>query len=151
MNNIQKPHKAIYFGLLVILFVLIAIVLYIPLPKFKKTNKNLPITNINSPTPINNSQLTINKSPSKPILVTPTGTGGMEDIPKNVADSATQKQNLKKILPFNQVYFAITFDYETDKFVVKINDPFTTNNIEFEKWLKNNYPLIPLQSFQIEK
>jgi len=73
-----------------------------------------------------------------------------EQLPKEIVDLATQKQELKSILPINNDNFAIIFDYGEDKFVVDLKDPKETNNTVFENWLQNNYPAIPIDRFTIK-
>jgi hypothetical protein len=145
MNNIQKPHILVYVGLILILVVLVILVSIISLPQTKKPNNQLPITNIPiSKIPITNNQSQITPTISYPA---PTGTGGMEIIPKAVEDIATQKQNLKKILPLQQANFKITFNYATDKFIVALTEPKNSSKLIFFAWLKNNYSLIPISKF----
>ncbi len=149
MNNIQKPHKAIYLGLLIILFVLIAMVLLIPFPKFKKTSISPTPNPINIPTP---TEMLIKKpvTSPKPVLVTPTGTGGMEDIPKSVSDSATQKQDLKKRLPLKEQDFSIDFDYTKDMFIVTFSNKNIDSINKFQQWLKTQYSSLSIDKFDFK-
>jgi hypothetical protein len=143
MNNIQKPHILVYVGLILILVVLVILVSIISLPQSKKFNISPSIKPI--PTISNHLQPII--TITKPPLLSPTGTGASEEIPKAVEDAATQKQNLKKILPLQQANFKITFDYANDKFIVALTEPKNSSKLIFFAWLKNNYPLISISKF----
>lgn len=148
MNNIQKPHILVYVGLLLILFVLVVLVSTISLPQTKKPNTQSPITNIPiSKIPITNNQSQITPTVSYPI---PTNTGASEEIPKSIEDAATQKQNLKNILPLQQSDFKLTFDYVTDKFIVTLSEPKNISKQNFFVWLKNNYPQLSMNKFVFE-
>lgn len=89
-------------------------------------------------------------TPSKPLLITPTGTGGMDELPKKVENEALQKQNLKKQLPINESNFSIEFDYGSDKFIVQLREPKPTSIDEFKLWLSNYFPLIPITKFLLK-
>lgn len=136
----------IYLGLLAILFVLIGIVVLLPLPNLRKTN-NLKPNPTPSPTPIEIKKLT---PTAKLILVTPTGTGAKEDVPKEVEDMAQQKQNLKKKLPLQLPDFTIEFDYTTDKFIVAFTGQNKDSLSIFKQWLKDSYPLLTTDKFSFK-
>lgn len=149
-HNINKPHMAIYLGLLLILFVLIGFVSIIPLPNLKKSAKI-------SPTPSNPiglltpTEMTRKISPTaKPVLVAPTGTGGMEEIPKKIEDMATQKQKLKTKLPLQGVDFKIEFDYVNDKFIVTFTKKSSDSINKFQQWLKTQYPSLSIDKFDFK-
>jgi len=75
-----------------------------------------------------------------PTTILPTFTGVEEEkIPQEIVDFSQQKLNLIQRLPLKTTNFSIDFDYENDKFIVKLNPPKEESQKKFEDWLKNNY------------
>jgi len=70
-----------------------------------------------------------------------------EPIPQEMVDFSKQKISLMQKLPLKTTDFAIDFDYDNDKFVVKLNPPKEESQKKFEDWLKNSYPSIPKDLF----
>ena len=70
-----------------------------------------------------------------------------EPIPQEMVDFSRQKLSLMQKLPLKTTDFAIDFDYDNDKFVVKLNPPHEDSQKKFDDWLKNNYPSIPKDQF----
>ena len=70
-----------------------------------------------------------------------------EPIPQEMVDFSKQKLSLMKKLPLKTTDFVINFDYDNDKFVVKLNPPHEDSQKKFDDWLKNNYPSIPKDKF----
>lgn len=86
-----------------------------------------------------------------PTEIPATQTGVLEEeLPKEIQDLATQKQELKSKLPINNANFVLVFDYGEDKFITDLKEPKTDNRIVFENWLQNNYPAIPIDRFIIK-
>jgi len=70
-----------------------------------------------------------------------------EPIPQEMVDFSKQKISLMQKLPLKTTDFAIDFDYDNDKFVVRLNPPYEDSQKKFDDWLKNNYPSIPKDQF----
>jgi len=70
-----------------------------------------------------------------------------EPIPQEMVDFSKQKLSLMQKLPLKTNDFAIDFDYDNDKFVVKLNPSYEDSQKKFDDWLKNNYPSIPKEQF----
>jgi hypothetical protein len=70
-----------------------------------------------------------------------------EPIPQEMVDFSKQKLSLMKKLPLKTADFVINFDYDNDKFVVKLNLSYEDSQKKFDDWLKNNYPSIPKDQF----
>lgn len=140
-----KPNIKLYVVMIVILFILFVIA--VVMPSF--LNKQRPITNQTTfPTPT-----LIQLIPTKQtntVLISPTTTGGREDIPKNIEDAATQKQDLRRKTPLRENGFTITFDYAGDQFIVTLQQSASTSQELFKNWLKQNYPLIPMSKFNFK-
>ncbi len=153
------PNIKIYLGLGIILLVLFILVIILPFGEKSTPRNNLP-TNITS-TPIYSSPYQNNKptkiqsniSPvniiSPTIIIPPTGFTGVkeEDLPYEIKTLSEQKQLLKSKLPITDNFFSIEFNYEEDKFIVKLNEPKGEAKVAFEDWLKKNYPAIPWNRF----
>jgi len=70
-----------------------------------------------------------------------------EPIPQEMVDFSKQKLSLMQKLPLKTADFVIDFDYDNDKFVVKLNPPHEDSQKKFDDWLKNNYPSISKDQF----
>jgi hypothetical protein len=70
-----------------------------------------------------------------------------EPIPQEMVDLSKQKLSLMQKLPLKTADFVIDFDYDNDKFVVKLNPSYEDSQKKFDDWLKNNYPSIPKDQF----
>jgi len=70
-----------------------------------------------------------------------------EKLPKEVVDFSQQKLELMKKLPLETEKFTIDFDYDNDRFIVKLKAPYEENKREFNQWLDKNYPAIPKNQF----
>lgn len=141
-----KLNIKMFLILIIILIILFILALFLPSYLNQKSITNNIQQTIPTPTLV---QVIPSKQPG-PTLIEPTSTGGQEDIPKNVEDSAAQKQNLRRKTPFQGNGFMITFDYANDQFIVALQQPTTTNQELFKNWLKQNYPLIPLNKFLLK-
>lgn len=136
-----KLNWKIYLVLLGILGILILAIAAFSAKKPSSINQSQS----NTPTPT--SVVVVPTVPSGKIVLTPRFTGANESIPSPVLNFAMQKQTLKKKLPLTQNEFVITYDYQSDIFVVALSEPKQSNKIVFEQWLQQNYPLIPLNKF----
>ncbi len=83
-----------------------------------------------------------------PTQIPPQFTGALDvTIPQPTIDASNQKQDLRRKTPYQSDAFDITFDYANDLFVVTLQDPKNSNRINFDAWVKQNYPLIPISNF----
>jgi len=73
-----------------------------------------------------------------------------EELPPDVLNAATQKQNLRIQVPIDFGIFALDFDYDKDKFVVTLIEPKDQSLSSFNEWKKNNYPDIADSQFIIK-
>jgi hypothetical protein len=136
-----KLNWKMYLALLVVLvFLIIALTAF---SSKKPRIINQQQSNIPTPTTV----IIIPTFPSEKIVLTPRFTGANESIPSPVLDFAKQKQELKKKTPLAQNIFTLTYDYQSDTFVVVLAEPKQDNKTVFEQWLQQNYPLIPLNKF----
>jgi hypothetical protein len=156
MENTDKPNiKAIaIIGLVVVAVVSLIIASF--LSKSKKTP--LPQTSRTGPTPTliqhpqSSSTGGVQRSDAIPTLIpidTFTGAAKEQDIPKEDTELAVQKRNLRRKAPLAADQFTITFNYETDKFTVTLKDPKENAKKTFTEWLGANYPMLPLDRFEI--
>lgn len=129
----------VYTILLAILGILIVSVIFYS----KRPTTNTPLPVFPTPTRI---MIAPPKGTQK-IIITPRFTGADFTIPSSLLNAAKQKQALKKKTPITENGFTITYDYQTDLFVVTLSEPKQENKTAFEQWLKQNYPLIPLSKF----
>jgi len=137
-----KLNWKIYLALFVVLGVLVITVIILSSPK-KTAVTDQSQSNVPKPT----SVVVVPTSSSGKIVLTPRFTGANESIPSPILNFAIQKQALKKKLPFIQNQFTITYDYQSDTFVVTLTEPKQNNKTIFEQWLQQNYPLIPFNKF----
>jgi len=149
-NNIKS--YLIIAAFLVVLFFLVIILPFGPKEKETlPTNETTTAIPTSYPTKSSNLPASQFLSPSPTLIPPEADTGALEEqLPKEVADLATQKQELKKKLPVILSGFTITFDYAEDKFVVNLTVPKETSQKAFENWLKTNYPAIPNDRFLLK-
>ncbi len=138
----DKLDWKIYVALFAILGVLIVSVIILssskkPSPTIQPQSQSL------APTPL----VIVPTSSSGKIVLTPRFTGANINIPPLLLNTAQQKQALKKKTPLTENEFTITYDYQSDTFIVTLSEPKQDNKAVFEPWLKQNYPLIPLNKF----
>lgn len=138
-----KLNIKIYIILLAILGILVVIVLSY---SKKPTTTNTSLQVLPTPTSI----MVAPTIPVQKINITPRFTGANVNIPPLLLNSAQEKQALKKKMPMSETGFTITYDYQSDLFVVTLSEPKNTNRSAFEQWLKQNYSLIPLNKFSIK-
>jgi len=160
----QKNKKNLYFLFIVILLFLFfsLIISTIIVQNSKKRvveKKSSPLFNLPSPTyfyqenknqPTNVPSLTITKIDLTitPNLTPHEFTGVKEEpIDQELIDFTQQKLSLMEKLPLKTTDFTIDFDYDNDKFIIKLNPPKEETKNKFDEWLKNNYPLIPKEQF----
>ena len=147
--HIDKNHL-IYYGVPALIAIgLILIVLLLP---------------VNSKQPIVGSITPTAEPQALPTIVFPSSTGGpaptdyepqgftgvnpTQTIPQQDLDLGTQKTKLRKLTPLVLPFGSITFNYETDQFVLKLASP--DNQVRFEQWLLEQYPSIPISQFAIQ-
>jgi len=160
MENNKNRHLVIILSLLSLVIVLSILTLVIQ--NSKKTTNQTP----SNPTPTyppvpttyqqSQTRLTLLPTSITPIIdqsitpnLTPIEFTGVkeEPIPQEMVDFSEQKLSLMQKLPLKTNDFAIDFDYDNDKFVVKLNPPKEESQKKFEDWLKNSYPSIPKDLF----
>ncbi|MBI3366182.1 hypothetical protein HY041_00965 [Candidatus Roizmanbacteria bacterium] len=144
MKYLYNPK--IFIILFIILGIFILIVLLYPFGKPVKEPQQIKVV----PTPtkvVVMPTIVVSQSAEKKINITPRFTGVNEDIPEPTLNAAMQKQALKKKTPLSENGFVITYDYQSDNFIVALSEPKQDNKQVFEQWLKQNYPLIPLNKF----
>jgi hypothetical protein len=138
------------------LFFLILMILTLALQNRKKTGEQAvpsPTPTLSFPTTHPRIKTRLTPSPTisstiTPTPISPTFTGVKEEpIPQEMVDFSKQKLSLMQKLPLKTTDFAIDFDYDNDKFVVKLNPPKEESQKKFEDWLKNSYPSIPKDLF----
>lgn len=135
--KITEKQKTIIIVLISIFIFVIITLLLVNQTKPKQIVTPTPAQSINMPT----------RSQLSPTLVPPAFTGGNLDLPKELMDLAGQKTDLRLKTPLQETSFSIDFDYDNDKFIVTIKEPKATNRVNFDEWLKKNYPAIPIDRF----
>jgi len=156
MENSKNQYLFLTFGLFLFFIILLILTLTLENKKQKKVKINpLPSSTVSFPTnytkkgPTSIPNLTQASNPTlTPTPIPPTFTGENDErIPQEIIDFSKQKLSLMQQLPLKMSDFKIDFDYDNDKFIVKINPPKEENQKKFEDWLKENYPLIPKDLF----
>lgn len=137
-----KLNIKIYIILLTILGILVIMVLSYS----KKPITNIPLPVFPTPTRI----MVVPITGTQKIIITPRFTGANVDIPPLLLNAAQEKQALKKKTPLTETGFTITYDYQTDLFIVTLSEPKQANRMAFEQWLKQNYSLIPINKFSFK-
>ena len=160
MEHNKNRYLLIILSLLSLVIILSILTLVIQ--NSKKTTNQTPSnptpTYPPMPTTYQQSQTRLTPLPisSRPIIdqsitpdLTPIEFTGVkeEPIPQEMVDFSKQKISLMQKLPLKTTDFAIDFDYDNDKFVVKLNPPKEESQKKFEDWLKNSYPSIPKDLF----
>jgi len=163
MEHNKNRYLVIIISLLSLVIVLSILTLVIQNSK-KRTSQTLPTpTPTYPPTPTTHQQTQARLTPL-PTFITPTinqsitpnltpieFTGVKEEpIPQEMVDFSKQKLSLMQKLPLKTTDFAIDFDYDNDKFVVKLNPPKEDSQKKFDDWLKNNYPSIAQDKFTFQ-
>ena len=146
----------VYLGISFALIVLFILVLVIPFSK-KPLNNNLqPTTSVPFPTSIKtgstDSTDSTGSTDNRSLTPIPTVFTGVKEeiLPKELVDLSTQKQALRQKTPLNLSTFTISFDYNTDKFIVTLLDPKDQAQKEFESWRVTNYPVLGSEQFLIK-
>lgn len=143
-----KPNLYIYIVILFLIMLILSLIAF-ALQRKKDWPTLVEPTAVIQPTPTTIEVRTT--IPSTPTEIPPTSTGVFEEeLPKNLQDLSTQKQDLKSKVPINNPNFVITFDYGEDKFVVELQEPKAQSQVRFKEWLNTNYPAIPLDRFIIK-
>lgn len=147
----NMPNNKIYLVVSFALIILLVLILIIPFGK-KKTPEQLVPTTFPTPT-------TFETQPNDPIGTTPgqndlkptVFTGVKEEtLPKELVDLSAQKLTLRQKTPLSLSTFTISFDYNTDKFVVTLIDPKDQAQKEFESWRVANYPGLGTEQFLLK-
>jgi len=155
----QNRYPIIIFFLFSLVIVLL--ILTFVIQNSKKTINQLPPTPTPTlPIPTTYQRVQTRLTPIPPSItpttfatITPTLTPieftGVKDEPisQEIVDFTQQKLTLMQKLPLKTTDFTIDFDYDNDKFIVKLNPPEEDNQKKFENWLKDNYPSIPKDQF----
>ncbi len=135
----------------IILFIILGVfILFIILYPFNKPAKKPKEESKILPTPTKFVVVPTQTGPQnieKKINITPRFTGVDENIPQPTLNTAMQKQTLKKKTPVTENGFVVTYDFQSDNFVVALSEPKQDNKLVFEQWLKQNYPLLTLNKF----
>lgn len=157
MNKTDLKYYIIPAGILLVIFLIILIV-----PIGNKNTGNQTITpspavlpTEKTPTRIQKPTSAVSVSPGadmSPTLIPLRFTGGdlTQDLPTDVKLLAQQKTELRRKAPLTMSFGVISFDYENDKFVLLLNGPKDQSQTEFNAWLKQTYPAIPLEQFAIQ-
>ena len=154
MENKKNPYLILIPGLLLFLIILMTLTFF--LQNKKRVEKKLsfpPSPTFSFPPDYSKNKKSPSLSPSlkptpTPTPIPPTFTGAdQETIPQEIVDYTQQKLTLMQKLPLKTTEFTINFDYDNDKFIVKLNPPKEENQKKFEDWLKNNYSSIPKDQF----
>lgn len=149
--EIIKSKKILYIAL--IFFIIFLLVFVLLLSKKQSMPKSVgPTPSVVLPTTVQ-LQNTVSKTPSNVMTPTPPDfTGGtLETVPRKFIDLSQQDGALKKILPYSQSEFSITYDYREAMFIVTISEPKTENKQVFETWKSSRYPLLKDADFFIFK
>ncbi len=138
----------IYLILLGILVILIIAVVAFPA---KEQNATQTFQDLPTPTTV---QVLPSPTSNTPIpIISPTNTGGNEDVPQPTLDYSLQKETLRRKTSLKTVAFTISFDYSNDRFIVTPNSPNSLTSLDspvFQSWLKQNYPLLPMSQFVLQ-
>jgi hypothetical protein len=154
----MENNKNSYLILIPVLFLffIILMILTLALQNRKKIGEQVvpsPTPTASFPTTHPRTKTRLTPSPTltptiTPTPIPPTFTGVKEEpIPQEMVDFSKQKLSLMQKLPLKTEDFSIDFDYDNDKFVVKLNPPHEDSQKKFDDWLKNNYPSIPKDLF----
>jgi len=158
--ELNKNHYPIIifflFSLVIILLILTLIIqnskkTINPFPQTPTLTSSIPTTHqriqtrITPPPPFITSSINETITPN----LTPIEFTGAKDepIPQEIVDFTQQKLTLMQKLPLKTINFTIDFDYNNDRFIVKLNPPKEETQKKFEEWLKENYPSIPNDLF----
>ncbi len=151
----EKPNLKTFaiIGLIVITITLFVVVSL--LSKGKNSPASQAPRSGPSPTlvqqPKSSSAASTRSSNAAPTLIpvdTFTGAAKDQDIPKEDTELAVAKRALRKKTPLAVAQFTIEFDYGNDQFTVTLKEPKEEAKTEFAKWLKTNYPSLPLDRFR---
>ena len=153
MENNKNPYLILIPVLF--LFFLILVILTLALQNRKKTGGQIapsPAPTLSFPTTLPRVKTRLTPPPTltptiTPTPIPPTSTGAKGEIPQQTVDFSQQKLSLMQKLPLETEDFSIDFDYDNDKFIVKLNPPKEDSQKKFNDWLKNNYPSIPQSQF----
>jgi hypothetical protein len=140
----NPPNIKIYIiisGILIVLFLIVSFV-----PFGRKNGNQQGSENFPTPTLFEGSQLPTITEPSSIEAVDFTG-AAEEEIPPDIANSATERQNLMNQTPFDTGLFQVDFDYNEDKFIITLAEPKQENRQQFDQWLKDSYPNLNTNQF----
>lgn len=153
----MRPDIKYYLIPAAVLVVIVLIILILPFNPNRPASQPAPTespaiptmrtpTRFQMPTPLVTSAITPTPLPPKD------STGGIQDqqLSKEIVDLASQKTELRMKTPLTVNFGTISFDYNTDRFSVKLNDPKDKNKTAFESWLKQTYPAIPIDRFAFQ-
>ena len=145
MRYLYNPKIFIILFIILGVFILFVILYHFnrPIQKTKEESKILPTPTKFVVVPTQTGA----QNTGKKINITPRFTGVNEDIPQPTLSIAMQKQALKKKTPLTENGFVVTYDYQSDNFVVTLSEPKQDNKKVFEQWLKQNYSLLTLNKF----
>ena len=138
----HQPNIRLYLILSGILVIILVAIFIIPLGR-RGVNQPPGET---VPTPTSIATAPIDEHGSTVATVDFTGVAE-EELPDNVAEQTSQKQDLRYRTPLTLSTFVIDFDYNQDKFTVALNEPKDQSRQEFNDWKNANYPAIPADQF----
>ncbi len=138
-------HALIYLLLSGILIILIFAVVIFP-----SRNQSIKPVQPNFPTPTMVQILPASPPTSSLPQISPTNTGGNEELPTDIKDLSSEKQVLRRKTPLTTPNFTIIFDYANDNFIVTPTSQTPPISQIFPAWLRQNYPLIPISQFNFK-
>jgi len=149
----NRQNFRIYFVAAGILGIAFLVILFIPTKK-QETIESNPMTSFPTPTAFEfKTATTVSTSETSSVspLISPIDFTGVkeETLSKEISNLVIQKQKLKKNLPLQESFFTITFNYNSDNFIVVLKNPRNESQKNFEKWRTANYPAIPMDRFTI--
>ena len=144
----ENSNFKVYIGISIGLVVLLILIIIIPFSKKTDNNSSATINNFPSPTSININ--TIKNSSSQNIVPADSTGVAEEQLPQEIVNAASQKQDLRKILPISLTSFDISFNYSEDKFTVILKEPKDQSRNEFDQWRNNTYSKIEVNQFNFQ-
>jgi len=144
----QNSNFKVYLGISIALVVLLMLILIIPFSKKTSSSQQTSNDDLITPTSVEiNPSQTDGQLTSVPAQFTGVNE---EELPQEIFDASTQKQDLRSLLPISLSSFSIDFNYEQDKFTVTLSEPKDQSRTEFDQWRSNTYPAIDINQFNFQ-
>ncbi len=132
---------------MLVLFIILLLILLMILLLNRKAQTTTPIiepTGTITITPIANPSIVATLDPDRPLATPPDQTGGVDhQFTDEEQDTIDQERGLKRRLPYVTNDFDLRYNYDTDRFEVRLIGTRET----FTQWLTTNYPAIDINRF----